>query len=258
MGIANEVSKVCKKCGESKPIDQFSWQKKSVTRQARCKSCMNEYHRIWRNVNRGHLKEYHTKNIDKKRKCDRDYTALHRVEKRTYRDKTRQAKKDYIISLFPNYVCSICGESDPEVLVHHHLGDKVERIARMLTGGYTLEDIAEELKKCIILCRNCHKLLHLPYKVPNRIPTSRIVRNWRYRDEYLDTHICPCGESRKGCLEFHHVRGKKVMEIGAMLSYKVSLGELREEMDKCDVLCSNCHQRVSNRDRRQPDSEPVF
>lgn len=48
-------------------------------------------------------------------------------------------------------------------------------------------------------------------------------------------------------LDFDHVRGKKVANIGQMLTY-FSVDDIMKEVAKCDVVCANCHRaRTYNR-----------
>lgn len=59
-----------------------------------------------------------------------------------------------------------------------------------------------------------------------------------------------CGETFPQALEFHHRDpSNKLFEIsqfyGLQRQYKRSLKELIEEIDKCDVLCANCHRKES-------------
>lgn len=42
-------------------------------------------------------------------------------------------------------------------------------------------------------------------------------------------------------LDFDHVRGKKVANIGQMLDY-FSIEDILKEVAKCDIVCSNCHR----------------
>lgn len=42
-------------------------------------------------------------------------------------------------------------------------------------------------------------------------------------------------------LDFDHVRGKKVANIGDMLNY-FSIEDILKEVSKCDIVCSNCHR----------------
>jgi len=42
-------------------------------------------------------------------------------------------------------------------------------------------------------------------------------------------------------LDFDHVYGKKVANIGQMLNY-FSIDDILKEVAKCEIVCSNCHR----------------
>ncbi len=72
----------------------------------------------------------------------------------------------------------------------------------------------------------------------------RVEEAQRYIYEYLSTHICEdCGEYDFTVLTFHHVQGKKKMNISDMATRGYSLDAIQEEINKCIVLCYNCHMR---------------
>lgn len=50
-----------------------------------------------------------------------------------------------------------------------------------------------------------------------------------------------CGEHELCCLDFHHICDKE-FEISA--GTEVSLTRLIVEIDKCVVLCANCHRKL--------------
>jgi hypothetical protein len=56
--------------------------------------------------------------------------------------------------------CSVCkGKFPLAVYDFHHLENKKDDIASMF--NYSSEEkIAEEVKKCILLCANCHRITH--------------------------------------------------------------------------------------------------
>jgi len=43
-------------------------------------------------------------------------------------------------------------------------------------------------------------------------------------------------------MDFDHVRGIKDCNISAMIQRAVSVEVVQQEMDKCEVVCSNCHR----------------
>lgn len=54
--------------------------------------------------------------------------------------------------------CSKCGfDKEPKILHFHHLRDKIGNVSEMKG----LRMIKEEVKKCILLCPNCHALEHV-------------------------------------------------------------------------------------------------
>lgn len=68
--------------------------------------------------------------------------------------------------------------------------------------------------------------------------------------EYLSTHPCrTCGESNPAALEFHHARGIKFKEISNILKNGASLKTLTTEIEKCDVLCANCHRKLTAKEQ---------
>lgn len=57
--------------------------------------------------------------------------------------------------------CSVCKESHPATIdFHHKQGNKEKAISQMITDGYSIEKIKEELTKCEVLCSNCHRKKH--------------------------------------------------------------------------------------------------
>lgn len=58
--------------------------------------------------------------------------------------------------------CSKCGNDDPRVLEFHHR-DRAKKDFSISVAFYNrmgLDSIRREIKKCDILCANCHRVLH--------------------------------------------------------------------------------------------------
>lgn len=67
---------------------------------------------------------------------------------------------------------------------------------------------------------------------------------------YLLTHPCAdCGQGDPLCLDFHHLSEKTLTISQLIFSRRRSLTALRDEIDKCIVLCANCHRRRTAADR---------
>jgi hypothetical protein len=63
--------------------------------------------------------------------------------------------------------------------------------------------------------------------------------------QFLVDHPCVrCGEADPVVLEFNHLDPTtKSANISDMIHGRVSIGRIRMELAKCEVLCANCHQR---------------
>ncbi len=53
--------------------------------------------------------------------------------------------------------CSRCGESHPATIEHHHVDRTKKTFNIGAWAGYPWSRVLEELKKCIVLCANCHR-----------------------------------------------------------------------------------------------------
>lgn len=70
-------------------------------------------------------------------------------------------KGKYVHNLKLNSSCQFCKESHIRCLDFHHLRDKITNIGVMIRDKqYSLQDIINELNKCICVCSNCHRKLH--------------------------------------------------------------------------------------------------
>ena len=69
--------------------------------------------------------------------------------------------------------------------------------------------------------------------------------------EYLGGKICTvCGNRALPicCYDFHHKNGGKEENISSMIQRKTILDqELKLELDKCSVVCANCHRQITSR-----------
>lgn len=75
-----------------------------------------------------------------------------------------------------------------------------------------------------------------------KINTKRNVeRNQEFIIEYFKTHPCvDCGNSNLMVLEFDHLSDKD-NNICDMVRLAFSLTRIRSEIEKCEVVCRNCH-----------------
>jgi hypothetical protein len=132
--------KKCSKCGIEKDECEFFFKNKNKNLlHTTCKVCKREIDRL----------SYLNNNNNRK------------IKIKEQRVINRGLSKDYIKNLKQNSKCSKCGDERWYVLDFHHLNDdsKIENISKLANMGAT-KKIEEELKKCVILCSNCHRELH--------------------------------------------------------------------------------------------------
>ena len=82
-----------------------------------------------------------------------------------------------------------------------------------------------------------------------RITTTKKERCFRNKIicvEYLGSICVDCGDSlHPSKMQFHHREpSEKEYGISSKLSNGWSLDRLKPELDKCDLLCSNCHAYI--------------
>lgn len=100
-----------------------------------------------------------------------------------------------------------------------------------------------------VSCRDCMKKMnatHYQLKYKNKqVSCNKINRQENRRRIYLLKlkNPCPCGEADPVCLDFHHTEGKD-QGIARMLGNTLGWETIQTEIDKCCVLCSNCHRKL--------------
>lgn len=106
-------------------------------------------------------------------------------------------------------------------------------------------------------CRSCaNEAARILYKTADK--TNIIARNKKnairqleciheYVANYLKNHPCiKCGTNNILVLEFHHLnQSEKRLEVSIMIQQRWSIKTIAKEIDKCVVLCGNCHRRIT-------------
>ena len=112
----------------------------------------NAYARAWR-----------ARNLEKVRAYERDWNAEHRVEKSAYLLKWQRSNKDLVIEHLGGK-CAHCGIEfngiNRAIFDCHHIDPntkdrEVSRKSPMSEGFWG------EVDKCILLCKNCHAMVHI-------------------------------------------------------------------------------------------------
>lgn len=70
----------------------------------------------------------------------------------------------------------------------------------------------------------------------------RIERLTAYIHELKSRPCSDCGETfHHAAMDFDHCRGVKLHNIALLARRGVALSRLEAELDKCDLVCKNCH-----------------
>ena len=102
-----------------------------------CPPCRQDYDRAWYHTNKAKI------------------AAARQIKRKARRLKLYEKLWKY----HETHPCITCGESDPVVLEFDHIDRKTKKssISNMLSDICTWERISAEIKKCRVLCSNCHK-----------------------------------------------------------------------------------------------------
>ena len=106
------------------------------------------------------------KDKDQRARYNREYNKgwyqRHKVEVIERRKKNQCEIKIWYRDYKSTLYCKMCGEDHPACLQFHHR-DKAEKsfsIADMAQRPSSRKRIVEEIRKCDVLCVNCHAKLH--------------------------------------------------------------------------------------------------
>lgn len=101
-------------------------------------------------------------------------------------------------------------------------------------------------------CRSCNKEYQAKWWQDNKeVHKQRvrennlklISRNQDFIYSYLLSHAClDCGESDPIVLDFDHLRDK-YKGVSRLVYNGSGLDQIIQEIDKCEVVCANCHRR---------------
>lgn len=128
--------KICGLCKIEKPLSDFSLKRAAKCGvQSNCKECRKAYQKQWYVQN----KDLHIKRVRKASNA------------------TILKNKQNLIVFLKEKFCLDCGLNDIEVLEFDHLRDKEHNIAKMIGDGYSWSTILKEIKKCEVVCANCHR-----------------------------------------------------------------------------------------------------
>lgn len=88
------------------------------------------------------------------------YGDAYRERARIRATHIKRLRQDKLYEYLKDKSCSVCGFSDIRALDFDHIDPDGKRfsIARAINERYSWDEIAKEIKKCRILCSNCHRI----------------------------------------------------------------------------------------------------
>lgn len=138
-------TKVCSKCKKELSLENFRWKNKAQGKKhSQCKECEKE-------SDKRHYQE----------------SKERRLLVRERAEWQKNSNIEYVNSK-KQQGCNKCGEKRIWVLDFHHRNpkEKINEIAHMIKSA-SINNLEEEINKCVLLCANCHRDFHYLEKEQN-------------------------------------------------------------------------------------------
>jgi hypothetical protein len=220
-----------KSCGHcEKLLSYFYFNKDASSKdgfQSLCKECSNKFKRQHYKRNK---KKYQQK-----------------------RDEKRKATRAHVNKLKEEHACKDCSFFYPYYIMQFdHIEEKTQDISTMIRKNKNLDQILEEIKKCELVCANCHsirgfqrgyaKKISAISNTPSAIRARKVrksnrelVKNLKEKSPCVDCNI----QYPYYVMAYDHLRDKK-FKINVGMSTQ-SQQALLLEIEKCELVCHNCH-----------------
>ena len=188
-------------------------------------------------------------------RIDSHCRTCHAQKKKAYRANLK-AERDRLKS----DGCAQCGFENVLALQFAHYKRETKhrsRNGKLITPSILGPKLLKkELPLMRVLCANCHRLETFneyksnPSQKPSAVQMRKATKVFKQIaiDEKLKRGKCLQCEKKVRedicCMfDFDHRNPKeKVSDISQMLSYGYTFEQIQDEMEKCDLLCANCHQ----------------
>jgi hypothetical protein len=100
-------------------------------------------------------------------------------------------------------------------------------------------------------CKKCQSIYTTRYYYKNHEKSIQDIKDRREKmktwfKEFKKDLVCiNCGESTPCCLDLHHMNSEeKDRGVSRLVADSCSIERIKSEIDKCIVLCSNCHKKL--------------
>jgi hypothetical protein len=235
--------KLCRGCNEEREDEKFELVTSPIKyggngKQYRRNICSRCRSKKINSTRQDYRREYNIKNKDKRVARKRELTniAYHTIN---------GIKLSNPCGDCGNYFCY-------EVMDFDHIRDKNTTIARMMSSAYKIETIILEIEKCDLVCANCHRIR--TYARQSRV---HVIPTHLYLIIDSLKFSAPCDGCNlyfpSVCMQFDHIDpSTKLFGISDLRCYSINnLNELLAEVQKCQLLCTNCHRIKTREDEWQ-------
>lgn len=236
---------VCRACHDEQPATNFELNPLLVSgRSATCTVCTRVQQRASYAANKP---------------SRRATAAKHRDRSLVYFKRRVTAFKSRMAAL-KDKPCADCNNSFPSFCMEfdHILPGKRYSISQM--SNHDPVAVQEELDRCVVVCCCCHRVRTQARRPPiahsgdsgkYSLPKFLAFKAWMAalkRSPCMD-----CGNTfLPAAMDFDHVRGEKVKEVGQMWSWIHE--KVLAEIAKCDLVCACCH-RIRTESRRTQENQ---
>jgi len=100
------------------------------------------------------------------------------------------------------------------------------------------------------ICKECWKgIRKKSYNKNKKVTFDRNKRNKKksrdWYNEFKSNLKCNrCSENHPACLDFHHsTPNEKEFTISKLVGTTYSVKKIKKEIEKCEILCANCHRK---------------
>jgi hypothetical protein len=223
--------KYCTKCHNPKDLTDFPFNKGCLDgRGSWCRVCTRDLGR----------------DLDKKRTSSPAGIELAKYRAQGYREQNRELiREKQRISLawvhsLKEGPCIDCHLYFPYWCMDfdHVRGEKLKNVGRLV--GSNRNVILTEVEKCDLVCSCCHRVRTSARTDQTRVAERRQVFLAKL-DVIKESPCLDCGRFFPSeAMDFDHVRGSKVIHISAMTTW--AWDRVTSELEKCELVCSNCHR----------------
>jgi hypothetical protein len=138
--------------------------------------------------------------------------------------------------------CKLCGNNNIFHFTFHHRNkdEKEYTIGEIRSGRWS--KIFNEIEKCDLVCKNCHEEIHYNENIQKESSTKN---NKRIFLDIKGGQCEICGYDKcPSSLVFHHLEPTKKEFRMAEVKYIKDIEIIINELNKCQLLCQNCHQET--------------